>query len=252
MTGTARQIAVVLAALFNVVVNSLAGVGMLFGIDTGSVSDSVPTDVTPAGWAFSIWSLIFLGVLVFATYQALPRARGARLDAIGTPFVLANVLNGLWQFPWLTRNFGLSAFVIVGILVSLVSLYARLGRLELRPVERWLLRVPISLFLGWLTVAAPLNITVALVAAGWNPTPVWPPLLVLLLGAIGAAILWRKGDIAFAAVLIWAFAAIYARNVPDPGSEPVLAAALAGGGTLIVAGLVAALRGGRSLHPAAS
>jgi tryptophan-rich sensory protein len=249
MTGIPRQVAVVAAALVNLGVNALAGTGMLFGTTTGEVSDSIQTGVTPAGWAFSIWSVIFVGVLIFAVYQALPRARGSRFDALAVPFILANLLNGLWQVPWLTGNFGLAAVVIVGILSSLVWLYIRLDRMGMSTTERWVLGVPISLFLAWLTVATALNITIALVAAGWEGSPVWPPLLVLVVAGIGSALLWRTGDVAFAAVLVWAFAAIYAANVPSPGDAPGLVSALGVGVLAFAAAVASALRRGRSPLP---
>jgi hypothetical protein len=249
MSGIPRQIAVVLAALVNVGVNALAGAGVLFGTTTGSVSDTVETGVTPAGWAFSIWSVIFVGVLVFAAYQALPRARGPRFDALATPFILANLLNALWQVPWLTRYFGLAAVVIVGILASLAWLYVRLDRMGMSTTERWVLGVPTSLFLAWLCVATALNITIALAAAGWEGSAIWPPLLVLVVAGIGTALLSRTGDVAFAAVLVWAFAAIYTANVPSPGAAPMLAAALGIGGLAFVVAVAAALRRGRSPLP---
>jgi hypothetical protein len=249
MSGIPRQLAVVAAALINVGVNALAGAGMLFGTSTGAVSDTVETGVTPAGWAFSIWSVIFLGVLIFAGYQALPRARAPRYDALAVPFILANLFNGFWQVPWLTRNFGLAAVVIVGILASLAWLYVRLDRMELSTVERWVLGVPISLFLAWLCVATALNITIALAAAGWEGSAIWPPLLVLGITGIGAALLWRTGDVAFASVLVWAFAAIYAGNVPSPGAAPVLTSALGVGVLAFAFAVASALRRGRSPLP---
>jgi hypothetical protein len=249
MTGFPRQIAVVMAAIINVGFNALAGAGMLFGTTTGAVSDTIETGVTPAGWAFSIWGVIFIGVLIFAAYQALPRARGPRFDALAVPFILANLFNGLWQVPWLTRNFGLAAVVIVGILSSLAWLYIRLDRMEMTTAERWALGVPTSLFLAWLCVATALNITIALVAAGWDGSPIWPPLLVLVVAGIGTALLSRTGDVAFAAVLVWAFAAIYAANVPAAGEAPMLVAALGIGVLAFIVAVAAALRRGRSPLP---
>ena len=213
MRGPLRQIAVVLAATVNLVFNGLAGAGLLFGVQTGAVSDGVPTGVTPAGWAFAIWSVIFVGVAVFAVWQALPAQRGPRYDAVGAPFVLANLLNGFWQIPWLTERFGVAALVIVGILGSLVWLYVRLDALGLRGIERWTLGLPTSLFMAWLAVATPLNVTVWLRSTGWTTDAlVWPVALVLVVGAVGAWLLWRTGDLAIALVLLWAFAAIAAAN----------------------------------------
>lgn len=233
MTGPTRQAAVVAAALFNVGMNALAGAGVLFDTQTGAVSDSIQTGVTPAGWAFAVWSVIFLGVLVFAGYQARPAARGPRYDAIALPFIAANVFCGLWQVPWLMRLFGVAAVVIVGILASLAVLYIRLDRMGMTTTERWTLGVPTSLFLAWLCVATPLNITVALVAAGVTGGAFWPPVLVLVVAWIGAALLWRTGDVAFSAVLVWAFVAIYAKN--GEGDTALIAALCIGAAVYLLA-----------------
>ncbi len=249
MSGVSRQIAVIVAALVNVGVNALAGSGALFGTTTGDISDTVRTGITPAGWAFSIWSLIFVGVLIFAVYQALPRARGARYDALAAPFILANLLNALWQVPWLTRYFGLSVIVIVGILASLIWLYVRLARMGMSTVERLVLGVPASLFLAWVSVATAVNISVALSAAGWEGSPIWPPLVVLVIAAIGTVLLRRTGDVAIAAVLVWAFVAIYVGNVAAPQQAPLLSVALGGGVLAFIVAVGFALRQGRSPLP---
>ena len=237
--GPVRQSLVVLAALANVGLNALAGAGALFGTPTGAVSDAHPTPITPAGWAFSVWSVIFVGVLVFAVWQALPARRGPRYDAVGAPFVTANVLNGLWQVPWLTERFGIAALVLLGIVASLAWLYVRLDRMGLRGAERWALGVPVALFLAWVTVAAPLNVTVWLRDLGWAPAgTVWPVALVLLVAAIGAWLLARTGDVTAALVFLWAYAAIGAAH-PD---RATLLVALGAGAVAFVGAAVAGAR----------
>lgn len=215
MRGPSRQIAIVIAALFNVGLNALAGAGVLFDTQTGAISDANPTGVTPVSWAFSIWTVIFIGVLVFAAWQALPSQREARYDALGAPFVAANVLNGLWQIPWLNGLVVVSALVIVGILASLVWLYLRLDQMALRGIERWTLGVPVSLFLAWVTVATALNVTIALQELGWEAAGTfWPIVVVVLVATVGAWLLSQTGDVAAALVFLWAYAAIYAGH-PD-------------------------------------
>jgi hypothetical protein len=241
MSGLTRQVAVVAAALVNVGLNALAGAGVLFDTQTGAVSDAHPTGVTPAGWAFGIWSVIFLGVLVFAAWQARPSARGARYDRLAAPFVAANVLNGLWQVPWLTGRVVLAAVGIVGILASLVWLYVRLDRLALRGAERWALGVPASLFLAWVAVATALNVTIALQSLGWDADgALWPVAVVGLVAAVGAWLLLRTGDVAVALVFLWAYAAIGAAHP----STALLAALAVAAAAFVGAALVGARRHG--------
>lgn len=248
MRGITRQAAVVAAALFNVVMNGLAGAGILFGRQTGAVSDAIQTEVTPAGWAFAIWSVIFVGVIVFAAWQAAPIRRGARYDGIGTPFVVANLLNGLWQIPWLLGYLGVAAVVIFGILLSLIWLYVKLDQMALRGPDRWALGVPTSLFLAWLTAAAPLNVTVWLASIGVAGGGIsWGPILIVIVVAIGAWVLRNTADVAFALVLVWAFAGIAAKQW---GDAPLIAAL--GVGIVVFAIVTAhALRRGLSPYPTA-
>ncbi|GAB5536045.1 MAG: tryptophan-rich sensory protein [Rubricoccaceae bacterium] len=245
MHGLSRQLAVLAAALYNVILNALAGAGLLFDTDTGAISDEFATGVTPAGPAFSIWSVIFLGVLVFAAWQARPAARGPRYDALAIPFITANLLCGTWQLIWLNRFFSASAFVLFGIVAALVWLTLRLDRMDMTTTERWTLGVPTSLFLAWVTVAAPVNLTLWFYTLGWTDGTLWAPALIGVVSLIGAALLNRTGDVAFAAVLLWAFAWI---AVEQSEATPLLIV-LALGGLAIIAATALAVRRGLSPLP---
>ena len=240
LRGVPRQIAVVLAVAVNLVLNGLAGAGALFGVQTGAVSDGVPTGVTPAGWAFGIWTVIFGMLVLYAGFQALPARRGPRYDAPAVPFVLANVLNGLWQIPWLTQHFGVALAVIVGILASLVWLYVVHGRMRLRGSEVWAMGLPGSYFLAWIAVATALNATIWLRSLGWSgPETVWAPAVVLALGGVGAALLSRTGDTAVAAVLLWAFAGVYAAHA---AALPTVVACAVAAAAVVAAAVAGAIR----------
>ncbi|HEX9952773.1 MAG TPA: TspO/MBR family protein [Rubricoccaceae bacterium] len=240
MRGLPRQIVVVLAVAVNLVLNGLAGAGLLFGVQTGAVSAGVPTGVTPAGWTFGIWTVIFLMLLVYAGFQAMPARRGARYDAPAVPFALANVLNGLWQLPWLTRHFGVSLAVIAGILGCLVWLYVVQDRMRLRENELWAMHLPGAYFLAWVAVATALNATIWLRTLGLaGPEAVWAPAVVLGLGAVGAWLLSRTGDTAIAAVLLWAFAGIYAAHA---GTVPTVVALAVAAAAVVAAAVTGAIR----------
>ena len=226
MKGPLRQTVVVLAVAANLVLNGLAGAGLLFGVATGAVSDGVPTGVTPAGWTFGIWTVIFLLLIVYAGFQALPSKRGPRYDAPAVPFALANGLCGLWQIPWLTGYVGLALVVIAGILGALVWLYVVHDRMRLRENEVWAMGLPGSYFLAWIAVATTLNATIVFKSMGWTgPEAVWAPVVVVGVAAVGAWLLSRTGDTAVAAVLLWAFAGIYAAHATAPGMTLALAVA---------------------------
>src|SRR5690606_13141587 len=96
------------------------------------ISDKYATYLTPAGYAFSIWSLIYVLLVVLTVYQMRDifkqREENDLPEAIGPWFIIANICNGLWTYVFVNEFIGLS----VGILLLLTgSLYALLWRLRI-------------------------------------------------------------------------------------------------------------------------
>ena len=239
MRGLPRQIVVVLAVAVNLVLNGLTIGGGLTERSVSDVSERVPTGVTPADWTFGIWTVIFLLLAVYAIFQAFPSRRGPRYDAPAVPFALANVLNGLWLFPWLTLHLGISLVVIAGILASLIWLYVVHDRMRLRENETWAMHLPAAYFLAWIAVATALNATILLKTLGWTGSEaIWAPVVILTVGGIGAWLLSRTGDTAVAAVLLWAFAGIYAAHTDALFTVVALAVAAAAVVAAAVAGAI--------------
>ncbi|WP_161881982.1 tryptophan-rich sensory protein [Deinococcus alpinitundrae] len=182
MTGLSRQITLVLATLLTLVMNYLSNALPLFGNSNGEISDSLPNAFTPAGLTFAIWGIIFLGLLVFAVYQALPGQRGARYDALFWPYMLANLLNVSWLLAFQSLHFGLSVLIMLALLGSLIWLYTRLRSLELKRSE-----------------------TLALGLSG----PIWSALLVVVASLVGAFLLRANRDLAVSGVILWAYWGVY-------------------------------------------
>ncbi len=215
MTGIARQVTLVLATVLTLVMNYLSNALPLFGNSNGQISDSLPNAFTPAGLTFAVWGPIFLGMSVFAVYQALPSQRGPRFDRLFWPFLLGNLLNVAWLFAFQSLNFGLSVIIMLVLLVSLVWLYLTVRGLRALSGEFWALQVPTSLYLAWISVATIANITAFLVSQGMTGgllgigAQQWSALLVVIAGLVGTFFLLRYRDYAFAAVLLWAFLGVY-------------------------------------------
>ncbi|SEJ03205.1 TspO/MBR family protein [Deinococcus reticulitermitis] len=244
MTGLPRQITLLAATVFTLVMNYLSNALPLFGNSNADVSDRLPNAFTPAGLTFAVWGPIFLGLAVFAVYQALPAQRGPRLDRLFWPFFLSNLFNVSWLLAFQSLNIGLSVLIMLALLASLVWLYLSVRALPPQGAERWTLQLPVSLYLGWVSVATIANITAFLVSAGFTQSflgiaaPVWSALLLVVAAAIGVFFLWRFRDYAFAAVLLWAFYGVYLAR-PEVGTV-VLGVALAAG--LVLLGGLGALR----------
>ena len=215
MTGTARQITLLLAASLTLVMNYLSSALPLFGTTNGEVSDSLPNAFTPAGLTFAIWGVIFVGLAVFAIYQATPARRAKRYDAVFWPYLLANLLNVGWLLAFQSLYFGLSVAVMLGLLASLIWLYAVLLRLDLSHSEAAALGLPTSLYLGWISVATIANITAWLISLGylnglWGlPPQVWSALMIVVSAGVGAFFLRLNRDFAVAGVLLWSYWGVY-------------------------------------------
>lgn len=244
MTGLARQVVLVIATISTLVMNYLSNALPLFGNSNGDVSDALPNAFVPAGFTFAVWGPIFLGLLIFAVYQALPSRRGARYDELFWPFLLGNLLNSSWLVAFQSLNFGLSVVVMLALLVSLIWLYLTLNALHLEGSERWALGVPASLYLSWISVATVANVTAWLVSRGYTSgfaglTPeLWSALLLVVAATIGAVMLARRRDVAWALVLLWALYGVYAAR---PGASTVVTGALIAAALLVV-GLLLGLR----------
>ena len=226
MTGTTRQAVLLLATVSTLVMNYLSNALPLFGNSNRQISDSLPNAFTPAGLTFAVWGVIFVGLITFAVYQALPARRGPRYDRPAWPFLLGNLLNSAWLCAFQSLNFGLSVLIMLSLLASLVWLYLTLSDMRLQGAERLALGVPASLYLAWITVAAVANVTAWLVSRGVTgglagvSAPLWSAGLLLLAAGVGAVMLATRRDLAFGLVLAWAFYGVYLAR-PDQGTVAV-------------------------------
>lgn len=215
---TKRQLAVVITTILTLAANFAANSIPLNGRTTGEISDSFNVLFVPAGYVFSIWGIIYIGLLAFTIYQVLPSQRtNPRLQKIGWLAALSSLANGAWIFFW---HYGLYAFtvaVMLVLLVTLVSIYLFLGigRTRFSFIEKWAVSIPFSIYLGWITVATIANITAYLGGLGWSGWGIGPlawTLILLAAGVVIAAIMaLTRADIAYLLVLVWAFVGISVR-----------------------------------------
>lgn len=214
--SVAKRLLVAVTTVGMVVGNALIGARGLFGRTTAEVSARYPVMVTPAGYVFAIWGLIYVALLTYCVAQFLKPLRSSRLpDRLAWPLVLSNIVNLLWLVAWHALFISLTALLMATLLVSLVQAYLRAhgpwANISSR-YEYWTVRVPISLYLAWISVATISNIAIALYAGGWRGGPVpevwWAAALLLIGAGIAAGALVRNQDAVFALVFVWAFVGI--------------------------------------------
>jgi hypothetical protein len=214
--GTLRQILVIVATLVTLVINYLSANLPLNNQNPGEISDSFQVFFVPAGYVFSIWGLIYLGMIAYTVYQALPTQReNALLDRVGWLFVGTCAANSIWLFLWHYLLFSLSILAMLALLVLLILIYLALGtgRTKTSTAMRWLVRVPFSIYLGWITVATVANATTVFNNWGWGQgldtaSAIWAAIMLVVATVIAVLMSLRHGDIAYIAVIVWAFAGI--------------------------------------------
>ena len=211
-----KQILVILATLIMLTVNALANILPVNGMNTGQVSDSFNVFFVPAGYVFSIWGVIYLLLLGYTFYQALPAQNdNPVLQKIGPWYVVSSLANSIWIFLWHYLQFNLTILFMGILLVSLLVTYLALRKNEAAKKSagmKWLVRLPFSVYLGWITVATIANVTAVLDFNKWNGFGVaaetWA-IIMLAVGVVLAAWMMLKfRDAAYLAVLVWAFAGI--------------------------------------------
>lgn len=220
---TLRQLLVVFAVIAVIIVNILAVALPLNDLETGEISDRFEVYFVPAGYVFSIWSLIYLGLIAYAIFQALSSQKeNPRLRSIGYLFVLSCLANITWLFLWHYEVFLLTLVAMLALLLCLIAIYLRLdiGRVQVSQAEKWCVHIPISIYLGWITVATIANVTQLLYYLGWNgwgiPPEIWAVIMLAAGVIISAAMSLTRADIAYSLVLVWAYVGIAVKQTSAP------------------------------------
>jgi benzodiazapine receptor len=207
------------AFTITLVINSLANTTVLNGRTTGQVSDLHPTLITPAGYVFAIWGIIYALLLAFVVYQVLPSQKDKPYqNRIGILFILSSLLNCLWLFLWQYDFITLSVFVMFALLATLIAIYLRLdiGKAKVSWKEKLLVHLPFSVYLGWITIATIANVASALVSLKWNgfglSPEIWAITALIVALIITLAVIITRRDIAYSLVIVWAIAGIASKQ----------------------------------------
>ncbi|MDJ0349818.1 tryptophan-rich sensory protein [Cryobacterium sp. PH29-G1] len=232
-----RQVVVISSAAF-AVVGSFVGSGAAGGTPIQNASGGAlaadATLIAPGGSAFAIWTPIYLGLVGYAIWQALPAQKAdARQRRLGYLIALSLVLNAFWI---LSVQFGLLALsvpVIVALLLVLVGFFRLVLRSRPRNlVETILVDGTMGLYLGWVTIATAANIAAVLVAygfLGFGLSPdLWGVLVIVVAGLVGVGLAaYGRGRLAPSAALAWGLAWVaVARLAGDTLSVPTAIAAI--------------------------
>lgn len=223
MKDTLRQVAVIISVIATLIVNGLANALPLNGLNTGQISDRFDVYFVPAGYVFSIWGVIYLGLIAFTIFQALPSQReNPRLRSTGWWIVLGGLANIVWLFLWHYEQFPPTLIAMLTLLASLIITYMRMGigRTPVPAAEKWAAHLPFSIYLGWITVATVANITDVLDYLNWDgfgiAPEIWMGIVLAAVLVITLLVIFTRRDVAYTAVILWALAGIAVKQASVP------------------------------------
>jgi translocator protein len=205
-----RSYLVLAATAGTIIFNWLAAIGRVGGVTPKEVSDKYPTVVTPAGYAFTIWSLIYAGLVAFSIYQMLPR-NVMRYRGLRSLYIFSCAMNCAWILFWHSEQIVVCFAVIAGLWITL--LFINYGVRESGSLgEYWAVRAPFGLYFGWVTAAMLVNFAVMLVyvkvPVSTQTSVILGVILIVLAASLGVAARIKLTDYFFPLAVAWALAAI--------------------------------------------
>jgi hypothetical protein len=202
--------------IITVIINYLSNTGIFNDNTMASVSARYQNLFTPAGYAFSIWGLIYLGLLAFIIYQARSLFKKNANDGIVIKtswwFVLSCMANCTWVLAWLYEYTGLSVLIMLVLLVCLLRILTNANRLQNDIKIKTFVVWPFSIYTGWICVALVANIAAWLTKMQWDGFGItqtsWAIIMICTSGAILLFVAWNYELPGFSLVGVWALVAI--------------------------------------------
>lgn len=216
-----------------ITLNALAVLLPLGGNSTKEISDRYYIYLTPAGYAFSIWSVIYALVACFVIYQLTgAAAKRESIRQIGPWFIISCAFNMGWIWLWHHLHIELALGAMLGLLVSLIMLYLVAVRIDNPTLgERLFIRIPFSIYLGWISVATIVNVGIVLEKNGWNgfglADTTWAVIMLFVGAVLAVAVSLPYRNFWYPLVFVWAYIAIAVEH-QEAGNVFVTGLVLAG------------------------
>jgi hypothetical protein len=183
--------------------------------------------IQPAGYAFSIWGLIYLWLLAHAAFGLLKRRNDPTFLRPALPLLVSGLLGSVWLA--IASSTPLLATFVILVMGGLALLaYLRADQTQ----DRWLLAAPLAIYAGWLTAAC--GVSVGVILAGYGVLSNTGSALVMLAVVIGVALVVqarRPAMPVYGATVVWAAIGVIVANWADTQTVALTAAA----GAVIVA-----------------
>lgn len=220
----------VLSVLFLAIVlyvNYLSMTLPINGVTIKELSDKYQTLFTPASITFSIWAVLYLGLVLYVFWQLKSLFSSAFMPEvdvvirkIGVLFLLSCVFNSAWIFAWHYNKMFFSVIIMIGLLLTLIEINQRV-RYELpnTPQYKLFLRLPFGMYLGWVSIALITNIAAYLTKTGWNGFGLdprfWQMTMIAVATIISCWAVVKLNNVGYGLVVIWALGGILLVRIND-------------------------------------
>lgn len=214
-----------IALLLHVAMSGAVQAKMFNNKDVAEVSNLFPTLFTPAGFTFSIWGIIYIALIAMCIYHIVvsfkydkQHADHQAISKMSGWFIVNNIATASWLYLWTHLQIALAELMIAIQLVSLIIIHARLDiHISNRPMlNKIFTQMPLSIYLGWISIATIANTAVYLTSLKWNgwgiAADTWTLMMIIVAVLLSFAMIFLKDNIFFALVVVWALAGIFFRQ----------------------------------------
>ena len=210
------------ALVVTIIISYLSNIGLFNNETMATISEKYQNLFTPAGYAFSIWGLIYLGLFGFVIYYGPFAKNTVGKDKIilnvGWWFVISCIANSLRIFAWLYEYTFLTIPIMVILFISLLKIIGN-NRLIIESKDfktAIFLRLPFYIYSGWISVALIADVAAYLKKIQWSgfgiSETVWTVVMFAVATIIHLYMVWKLNMTAFALVAVWALIAIAVAN----------------------------------------
>ncbi|CAD2079588.1 TspO/MBR family protein [Phocicoccus pinnipedialis] len=240
-------------------INYLGSTGFFNGMGQKDVSDKYTTLLTPAGFAFSIWGVIYTLILISLIYFFVKRKEimiSQLINEISPLFILSCILNMGWIIAFSYEKVGLSTLFILGMVVVILLIVEKIYKSR-EEIPYTLTGIAFTLYGAWVFIASILNVAIFLVQQNWGgfgiPDSVWAMIMIIVAIVLTLSYLLLYKNAVFPISLAWAFWGIYnsysSGSIKSSMDEVIQTMLLIGIGIFIVAIIITFIKNKFAIFP---
>ena len=224
---TVQKILVVVLFFVMVCINIFAFTIKINGRTTAEIAHSYPNLFTPADYTFSIWGLIYIMLIAFVFYQLgfYGKNRHVLEDELlyqaRIILMITSLLNIGWLIAWHYDYMALSLMFITLLLISL-KIFCKIIRTQhLTTSEKIFIKLPFSIYYGWITIAIAANAVTLLVSIRWGgfgiPNVIRTILLLIFLTSVVIFRAIRNKDLIYCITVLWGYTGVLVKHLEKDG-----------------------------------